>query len=179
MPRTGRPKAELVLSADERVRLERWARKGKTAQVLALRSRIVLGCAVPGAVSKDVAAVLGCSETTVGKWGRRFVRERLDGLVDEDRPGRPSSVSLDQVEDVIVATLESKPAGGTHWSQSSMAKRTGLSWPRSCRRRCRMRRGASHCSFVERGAHSLGAYGASAAGSTPRMLLQDPPRRRE
>jgi FixJ family two-component response regulator len=81
MPRTGRPKAELVLSADERVQLERWARRGKTAQVLALRSRIVLGCAVPGAVSKDVAAALGCSETTVGKWRRRFLRERLDGLL--------------------------------------------------------------------------------------------------
>jgi transposase len=127
MPRTGRPKAELVLSAAERVQLERWARRGKTSQVLALRSRIILGCAVPGAVSKEVAAALGCGETTVGKWRRRFLRERLDGLVDEDRPGRPSSVSLDQVEDVIVATLESKPADATHWSQSSMAKRTGLS----------------------------------------------------
>ena len=127
MPRTGRPKAELVLSVDERAQLERWARRAKSSQVLALRSRIVLGCAEPGSVSKQVAARLGCSETTVGKWRRRFLRERLDGLVDEDRPGRPSSVSLDQVEDVIVATLESKPANATHWSQSSMAKRTGLS----------------------------------------------------
>lgn len=127
MPRTGRPKAELVLTVDERAQLERWARRAKSSQVLALRSRIILGCAVPGAVSKEVAAGLGCSEATVGKWRRRFLRERLDGLVDEDRPGRPSSVSLDQVEDVIVATLESKPADATHWSRSSMAKRTGLS----------------------------------------------------
>jgi transposase len=119
--------AELVLSADERAQLERWARRAKSSQVLALRSRIILGCAEPGAMSKDVAAKLGCGESTVGKWRRRFLRERLDGLVDEDRPGRPSSVSLDQVEDVIVATLESKPADATHWSQSSMAKRTGLS----------------------------------------------------
>jgi FixJ family two-component response regulator len=80
MPRTGRPKAELVLSVDERAQLERWARRGKTSQVLALRSRIVLGCAVPGAASKDVAAGLGCSEATVGKWRRRFLQSRLEGF---------------------------------------------------------------------------------------------------
>ena len=127
MPRTGRPKSELTLTADERAQLERWARRAKSSQVLVLRSRIVLACAEPGAVSKQVAVELGCAERTVGKWRGRFVRGRCEALVDEDRPGRPSSVSLDQVEEVIVATLESKPANATHWSQSSMAAKSGLS----------------------------------------------------
>ena len=127
MPRTGRPKAELTLSDVERAQLVRWTRRATSSQALALRSRIVLACAEPGAANKQVAAQLGCSAPTVGKWRGRFVERRLEGLVDEDRPGRPSSVSLEQVEDVIVATLEAKPANATHWSQSSMAARSGLS----------------------------------------------------
>jgi transposase len=127
MPRTGRPKAELTLTDADRVELLRWARRAKSSQALALRARIVLACAVPGSSNKQVAVGLGCSAPTVGKWRARFVRDGLDGLVDEDRPGRPSSVGLDRVEEVIVATLESKPANATHWSQSSMANRSGLS----------------------------------------------------
>jgi transposase len=127
MPRTGRPKAELSLTDVEYAQLKRWTRRATSSQALALRSRIVLACAVSDAANKVVAAELGCSAATVGKWRSRFIEGRLEGLVDEDRPGRPSSVSLDQVEEVIVATLESTPKDATHWSQSSMAKKSGLS----------------------------------------------------
>jgi transposase/transcriptional regulator with XRE-family HTH domain len=126
MPRTGRPKVELVLTDGERDQLTRWSRRAKSSQALALRSRIVLGCA-DGADNKTVAAGVGCSPGTVGKWRSRFVELRLDGLLDEARSGRPPVVTLDQVEDVVVATLESTPANATHWSRTKMAERTGLS----------------------------------------------------
>ena len=126
MPRSGRPKAELILSDDEREQLVRWSRRRKSAQALALRSRIVLACA-EGVDNKAVAARVGCSAATVGKWRSRFVAHRLDGLSDEDRPGRPPTVTAEQVEDVVVATLESTPTNATHWSRAKMAERTGLS----------------------------------------------------
>ena len=113
MARTGRPKTELVLSVDERAQLQRWARRAKSAQALALRSRIVLACA-DGESNAAVAARLRCSAPMVGKWRSRFVERRLDGLIDEPRPGRPPTVSAEQVEDVVVATLESTPANATH-----------------------------------------------------------------
>ncbi len=126
MPRTGRPKAELALSTEEREQLVRWSRRAKTAQALALRSKIVLACA-GGADNKTVAAQLGCAAATVGKWRARFVEHRLDGLTEEARPGRPATITAEQVEDVVVATLESTPANATHWSRAKMAERTGLS----------------------------------------------------
>ena len=126
MPRTGRPKAELILTAEERDQLTRWSRRAKSSQALALRSKIVLACA-EGIDNKTVAEQLRCSDATVGKWRARFVEQRLDGLTDEQRPGRPRTISVEQVEDVVVATLESTPPNATHWSRAKMAKRTGLS----------------------------------------------------
>jgi transposase len=126
MPRTGRPKIVLVLTDEEREQLQRWARRRKSAQALALRSRIVLACAT-GLSNKEVAAREKVSAPTVGKWRSRFIELRLDGLDDDPRPGRPPSITAEQVEDVVVATLESTPANATHWSRTSMAKRSGLS----------------------------------------------------
>lgn len=116
----------LELTSDETEQLERWVRRRKSAQALALRSRIVLACAA-GLTNKEVAAQLGVSMPTVGKWRGRFVESRLDGLVDEPRSGRKPTITAEQVEDVVVATLESTPEHATHWSRKKMAERSGLS----------------------------------------------------
>ena len=123
----GRPKQVLELTDGERAQLQGWTRRRRTAQGLALRSQIVLECA-NGHSNRDVASRLSVSAATVGKWRRRFLADRLDGLVDEPRSGRPRTVGDERVEDVIVKTLETAPPdGGTHWSTRQMAAKTGLS----------------------------------------------------
>jgi transposase len=119
-------RADVVLSDREREVLERWARRPKSAQALALRCRIVLAAA-DGEASKEIAARLGCNRSTVGRWRGRFAERGLDGLHDEPRPGKPRSISDDDVERVIVKTLEEQPPGATHWSTRSMAHATGMS----------------------------------------------------
>src|SRR6516162_10058502 len=107
MPK-GRRKAELILTDDERQTLKTWASRPKSTQQLAQRARIVLACA-DGLDNKDVAAKLGVTTQTVGKWRRRFLERRIDGLADQERPGAPRKISDTEVEDVITKTLETKP----------------------------------------------------------------------
>src|SRR5438128_7062197 len=119
-------RAEVVLDEEERETLERWARRPKSSQALAFRCRIVLAAA-EGRSSSELAADLGCTGSTVGKWRGRFARRGLDGLHDEPRPGKPRSIADEDIERVIVKTLEEQPVGATHWSTRSMARATGMS----------------------------------------------------
>ncbi len=126
MAHSGTPAAVVVLTDDERETLERWARRPKSAQALALRCRIVLASA-QGLTNTEIGERLGVTRTTAAKWRNRFVARRLDGLWDEPRPGAPRTVTDDDVERVIVTTLEETPADATHWSTRSLAASTGLS----------------------------------------------------
>src|SRR5882762_5820062 len=118
--------AALELSENEREELRSLAARRSTAQALALRARIVLACAA-GTQNKEVAARLQVDRATVGKWRRRFVEHRLDGLRDEARSGAPRTIEDARIEAVIVRTLESVPAAATHWSSRGMSRACGLS----------------------------------------------------
>ena len=122
----GRPIAPLALDGAERETLEQWTRRPKTAQALALRARIVPACA-DGRSNTGVAAELRVCVDTVGKWRSRFLEQRLDGLLDQPRSGRPRMIDDADVERVIALTLETTPKDATHWSTRSMARRSGLS----------------------------------------------------
>ena len=124
--RTGRPKAPLSLTVDEKEKLNLIARRPKTSQRAALRARIVLACA-DEASNQKVARQVGTSAMTVGKWRKRFVTGRLEALGDMPRSGPPRTVTDKQVEAVITKTLETKPKAATHWSTRSMARETKLS----------------------------------------------------
>jgi len=124
--RRGRPRQHLRITEQERETLERWARRPKTAQALAQRSKIILSCAT-GASNTEVADQIRVTRQTVGRWRRRFCNKRLDGLLDEPRPGAPRQITDEHVERVITMTLESAPRDATHWSTRSMAKACGLS----------------------------------------------------
>jgi len=122
----GRSPQPLDVSDSDRAILERWIRRPKTAQALAQRAHIILSCAEHQS-NGVVAAQLGVTRQTVGKWRSRFLRTGVDGLLDEPRPGAPRSISDEDVEKVITLTLESTPEDATHWSTRSMAKASGLS----------------------------------------------------
>ena len=124
--RTGRPIPKLILSDAERETLQNWSRRPKSAQALALRARMILRCA-EGRTNTQVAEQVQVRIATVGKWRQRFVERRLDGLLDEPRPGAPRKVSDADVERALTMTLESTPKDATHWSTRSLAKEAGLS----------------------------------------------------
>ena len=124
--RRGRPVSVVTLTMDERMTLQQWARRPRTAQALAHRARMILACA-EGHSNTTVAARLHVARPTVGKWRARFVEKRLDGLLDEPRPGAPRVITDADVERVVAHTLETSPRDATHWSTRTMAQASGLS----------------------------------------------------
>jgi transposase len=125
--RRGRPSARLIVSPSERATLDQWVRRRSTAQGLALRARIVLACTAGDRTDIEIARDLHVHRDTVGEWRRRFQRARVDGLLDEPRPGAPRRISDRMVERVITETLETTPTAATHWSTRAMARATGMS----------------------------------------------------
>src|SRR5437870_8463139 len=123
--RTGRTKVALIVTDDERRRLESLTHRSRSAPQVARRARIILACG-EGLASKVVARRVHVTPATVCKWRGRFVSDRLDGLYDEPRPGAPRTITDDQIEQVIIRTLETTPRAATHWSTRDMAKAVDL-----------------------------------------------------
>jgi transposase len=115
----------IELSDDERAQLEAWTRRRTSAQALAQRARVVLSAAA-GLNNTEIAERVGVSRNTAALWRARFAEQRLAGLLDEPRPGRPRTITDEQVEEVIVKTLETTPRDATHWSTRSLAREVGL-----------------------------------------------------
>jgi transposase len=115
----------IELSDDERAQLEAWTRRRSSAQALAQRARVVLSAAA-GLNNTEIAERVGVSRNTAALWRARFAEQRLAGLLDEPRPGRPRTITDEQVEEVIVKTLETTPRDATHWSTRSLAREVGL-----------------------------------------------------
>src|SRR5277367_3818036 len=122
MARVARP---VILTEDESRSLKVLTRRARRARALAFRARVILACA-GGKSDLEVAGLLRCHNQTVGHWRKRFLQKRVDGLLDEPRPGAPRQMSDEQVEAVVVTTLESTPQGATHWSTRLMARHLGI-----------------------------------------------------
>jgi transposase len=126
MGKAGRPLPELILSDEEREELVRLTKRARVNRGIAFRAKLVLGCA-EGVGNSAIARRHRTTNHTVGKWRRRFVEDRLEGLFDEPRVGAPRTISDAEVEAVVVKTLETKSKGRTHWSTRSMAANVGMS----------------------------------------------------
>ncbi len=131
MARRGRPPVEIHLTGNERRQLQSWARRHSSSQALAMRCKIVLLCEDPSLTGAEIAAKVGCNPATVSKWRKRFAESRLDGLIDEPRPGAARTIGDDVIEQVVVDTLETTPPDATHWSTRSLAARHGISHQRT------------------------------------------------
>ena len=123
---TGRPKADLSFSSEEREQLTAFARSRTLPAMLALRAKVILW-SEEGITNTEISERSGWSKATVGKWRQRFLERRLQGLYDEVRPGRPRSVDDEKVAELLHKTLSTKPDGGTHWTVRSAANENGVS----------------------------------------------------
>ncbi len=122
----GRPLLPLSIRAEDQAQLQAWTKRPKTAQALAMRSRVIL-LAAEGWSNTSIAQQLSVTLQTVGKWRQRYLDQGVDGLLDEPRPGTSRKLADKDVERVLALTLETTPADATHWSTRSLASKTGLS----------------------------------------------------